>query len=120
PYGWNERWSAVFAEAVPHGDGVVPGRVVRHDGVAVAVALPGGVRTLRLGRPLSPPPTVGDWLVVDGDAPVAVLPRTSLLARRSVRSDAPQPLAANVDVVLVVCGLDRPLRAGRIDRTITL
>ncbi|HEX6421768.1 MAG TPA: ribosome small subunit-dependent GTPase A [Acidimicrobiales bacterium] len=52
--------------------------------------------------------------------PVAVLPRTSLLTRRSARGDTPQRLAANVDAVLVVCGLDRPVRAGRVDRVITL
>ena len=29
-------------------------------------------------------------------------------------------MAANVDLVLVVCGLDRPVRSGRIQRTITI
>jgi ribosome biogenesis GTPase len=44
----------------------------------------------------------------------------SLLERKAVRRDEPQALAANVEVVLVVCGLDRPVRAGRIQRTATL
>ena len=98
----------------------VPGRVVRHDGVALAVALPDGIRSVTLSRRLAPPPTVGDWVVVDLGVPVAVLPRTSLLTRRSARSDTAQQLAANVDGVLVVCGLDRPVKAGRVDRVITL
>jgi ribosome biogenesis GTPase len=34
--------------------------------------------------------------------------------------DAEQVLAANVDVVLLVCGLDRPVKAGRIQRGATL
>jgi ribosome biogenesis GTPase / thiamine phosphate phosphatase len=49
-----------------------------------------------------------------------VLPRASLLERRDVRREAPQPLAANVDVVLVTCGVDRPVKDGRIQRTATL
>jgi ribosome biogenesis GTPase len=53
--------------------------------------------------------------VVDG-MPVAVLPRTSLLRRKAALSDTEQALAANVDTVLLVCGLDRPVKAGRIHR----
>lgn len=125
PYGWNDHWAALLAEAgSPHegasADRAVPGRVIRHDGSAVVVALPDGVRALRLSRRVDPAPTVGDWLVVVDEVPVEVLPRTSLLTRRAAGGDGPQSLAANVDVVLVVCGLDRPVTAGRIDRTVTL
>jgi len=120
-YGWNDRWAALLGEVA--GDADVPpvaGRVVRHDGVAVTLALPDGIRPVSLSRRLDPPPTVGDWVVVEGDVPVSVLPRTSLLTRRSVRTEAPQHLAANVDAVLVVCGLDRRIKPGRLDRVITL
>ena len=122
PFGWNDRWAALLAdESESSGTpGLLPGRVVRHDGVAITVAMPGGIRQVTLSRKLDPHPAVGDWVAVDGDVPVAVLPRTSLLTRRSVRTEAPQHLAANVDVVLVVCGLDRPVRSGRIDRVATL
>jgi ribosome biogenesis GTPase len=122
PYGWTDRWAALFAAATddPPRPGAEPGRVVRHDGAGLLVALPGGPRALALAGLLDPPPTVGDWLVVDGDVPAAVLDRTSLLARRAAGSDTPQPLAANVDLVLAVCGLDRPVKAGRIDRVATL
>ncbi|MBN2621714.1 MAG: ribosome small subunit-dependent GTPase A [Acidimicrobiales bacterium] len=124
-HGWNDRWAALFDLAVasldrPPQRRPVPGRVVRHDGVALTLALPDGIRSLGLSRQLEPAPTVGDWVVVDDDVPVAVLERTSLLVRRSPRSDTPQLLAANVDGVLVVCGLDRPISSGRIDRVITL
>lgn len=130
PYGWNDRWAALLAEvggaAEPRGaagaaaPAPVPGRVVRHDGMAVTLALPDGVRPVTLSRRLDPPPTVGDWVAVEGEVPVAVLERTSLLTRRSAHTDAPQHLAANVDAVLVVCGLDRPVKPGRLDRVITL
>lgn len=119
PFGWSERWEPLLA-AARGSEEIVPGRVVRHDGVALALALPDGVRSVALSRQLDPPPAVGDWVVVRRGVPVAVLPRMSLLTRRSARRDAPQQLAANVDGVLIVCGLDRPLRAGRVDRVATL
>ena len=40
--------------------------------------------------------------------------------RAARRRGRDQQLAANVDGVLIVCGLDRPLRAGRVDRVVTL
>ena len=120
-YGWNDRWAALLADVtLPSGRPPVPGRVVRHDGVGVTLATPDGIRPVMLSRRLDPPPAVGDWIVLDGDVPVAVLERTSLLTRRSVRTEAPQHLAANVDAVLVVCGLDRRVKPGRLDRVITL
>ena len=127
PYGWNDRWAAHLAElaAVTAGDTaagreLVAGRVVRHDGMGLTLVLPGGPAAVMLSRRLDPAPTVGDWVAVDGEVPVAVLPRTSLLIRRSAGTDTPQSLAANVDAVLVVCGLDRPVKPGRLDRVITL
>ena len=88
--------------------------MLRHDGVAVQVRTPTGDRTVKLRRGVDPL-TVGDWLVVDGEQVTALLPRTSLLRRRAAGSDDHQLLAANLDLVLLVCGLDRPL-TGRIQR----
>jgi ribosome biogenesis GTPase len=89
---------------------------VRHDGVGLLLATPDGVVASLFSRRLDPAPTVGDWLATDADDPVAVLPRTSLLRRRSSGSDTEQVLAANIDIVFLVCGTDRPLRPGRIHR----
>jgi ribosome biogenesis GTPase len=116
-FGWNEHWAHLLSE-VP-GD-PVPGRVVRHDGVALVVAGPDGIITAPLAERLDPEPTVGDWVAVVDGRPVAVLERSSLLRRRAAGRDAEQVLAANVDVVLLVCGLDRPVKAGRIRRGATL
>jgi ribosome biogenesis GTPase / thiamine phosphate phosphatase len=110
--GWGDRWAALLAE---HGDDVEPARVLRHDGVAVAVRTATGDRSVPLRRGLEPP-TVGDWLALRGDHPVAVLERSSLLRRRAAGGEGTQLLAANVDLVLLVCGLDRPVRTGRIRR----
>jgi len=113
--GWDAQWAALAA-AHPGGE---PARVLRHDGVALRVCAVGGVRAVPLLTSLAPV-TVGDWLVLDGDRVLALLERRSLLRRRDPGRDREQLLAANVDLVLVVCGLDRPLKAGRIERTATL
>ena len=70
---------------------------------------------------VDPPPVVGDWVVVDDDTDAAASPRPhSLLRRRTADGDGEQALVANLDVVLIVCGLDRPVRLGRIQRSMTL
>jgi ribosome biogenesis GTPase len=62
--------------------------------------------------------TVGDHIRFDGEALVELLPRTSLLSRLGHDGNE-QAIAANVDVVLVVAGLDRPVKPGRILRATT-
>jgi ribosome biogenesis GTPase len=109
--GWGDRWAALLAE---HGDAEA-GRVLRHDGVAVTVRTETGDRVIPLRRGVDPP-TVGDWLALDGDRMVAVLERSSLLRRRASGGEGTQPLAANLDLVLLVCGLDRRVVPGRIQR----
>ena len=117
PFGY----TSTRAEQLP--DGTHPARVVRHDGASLMVITQDGPRSIRATPWLDPQPTVGDWLalrVAEGSPDDAridrVLPRTSLLRRLSADTTGEQALAANVDVVLITCGLDRPLRAGRIQR----
>lgn len=110
--GWGPRWATLLAE---QGGAVEPGRVLRHDGVSVNVLTARGERIVKLRRGADAP-TVGDWLALDGDTLVAVLERSSLLRRRAAGGDDLQVLAANVDLVLLVCGLDRFVRAGRVQR----
>jgi ribosome biogenesis GTPase len=112
PIGWTDRWSALLAE---HGPDAEPGRVLRHDGVAVQVRTPAGDRSVKLRRGVEPV-TVGDWLALDGEHVVGLLERASLLRRRAAGGDDVQLLAANIDLVLLACGLDRPVTAGRVQR----
>lgn len=117
PYGWDQGWARAFDE-VAGGTAASPGRVVRHDGVAVLTATVDGVAQLamRVDEPL----TVGDWVVIGDQAVQALLPRRSLMRRRDPDKGVEQLLAANVDVVVVVCGLDRPVKDGRIQRAALL
>src|SRR6478735_3453504 len=103
PYGWSDRWAALLADH----PGCDPARVVRHDGSGLLLATADGIVAAPLTRRLDPAPTVGDWIACEGDEPVAVLERSSLLTRRAAEGDISQALAANVDLVLLVCGLDR-------------
>lgn len=110
--GWSDRWSALLAE---HGPVAEPGRVLRHDGVAVQVRTPTGDRSVKLRRGVDAV-TVGDWLALDGEQVLGLLERVSLLRRRAAGGEDVQLLAANIDLVLLACGFDRPVTAGRIQR----
>ena len=82
--------------------------VVTCDGPARVAVLPDDV-------------TVGDWLALSPDGTAVLLPRRSLLARGAASGvSRSQPLAANVDVVMVCASLSTPLPVRRIERLLTL
>ena len=118
PYGW----TAARIGQLP--TGTQPARVVRYDGASLLAATTTGLSALRVPPGVDPPPTVGDWLAIsrpseadpDDARLLRVLERTSLLRRMTADGTGSQALAANVDMVLITCGLDRPVRAGRIHR----
>ena len=106
--------------------GLVPALLTRVDRSAYDVLTPAGLsRAPARPAPADPldAPTVGDWLALSpvGCEVVEVLPRTSLLARGTVRGTSKgQPLAANIDVILLCVGLTGPLPFRRIERLLTL
>ncbi len=71
-------------------------------------------------------PVAGDWVAARVVGPEqalveAVLPRRTCLSRRAAgRRDEEQPLAANVDVVFLVCGLDGDFNLRRLERYLAL
>lgn len=80
-------------------------------------------------RPRLPPdqrPAVGDWLLISGEAhrnarAVALLKRRTTLKRAAAGEHyAQQLIAANVDIVFVVAGLDNDFNARRIERYLLL
>ena len=111
--GWDDRWAALFAAADP--GSAEPGRILRHDGASVLVGTSGRTVAARV-RPATGPLAVGDWVLLVGGAVHSSLPRHSLLQRRDPSTGDAQPIAANVDVVGIVCGLDRGVNVGRIER----
>jgi ribosome biogenesis GTPase len=76
-------------------------------------------------------PAVGDWVAVQAVGPDeamieqamihAVLPRRTLFSRRAAGGrEQEQVIAANIDLVLIVCGLDQDFNLRRIERYLTL
>lgn len=132
--GWNARVAALVDEARAGGDTSAEGigRVSRVDQVSCLVATTTGERRATM----HPLPAIGDWVLFDPsvqgpetiddpDQPALVLttilPRWSELARGRGRDGLDrQVLAVNVDLVLVVVGLDRGVRARRLEREVLL
>lgn len=75
-----------------------------------------------------PYPVTGDWVLVRDSVIVRVLPRRNALSRGAAgargKADAAatreQVIAANLDTVFIVCGLDRDFNIRRIERYLTL
>ncbi len=126
PYGWDDRVAALYASTDPDPDPArhAPGRVVRIDYDRCIVTTGNDSPLQATAWPL---PTTGDWVrlyfVDDGPEGIStgappnvdhVLPRWSALARED------QVLAANVDIVMVVASLDRPLNLNRIERELVM
>lgn len=67
-------------------------------------------------------PTVGDWVLLAAEAPVVVerLERRSLIARRMAGGIEAQAIGANIDVLLIVSGLDAEFNRHRLERYLVL
>jgi len=64
---------------------------------------------------------VGDWVLIEGKRIVALLPRRSAIKRGAAGEHYQQQvIAANIDTVLVVCGLDGDFNPRRIERYLLL
>lgn len=133
PLGWNETVSALYGTFAQPGR--YPGRVLRVDRGSSLVATQAGTTRAAMVRGEPPPgaetggPTTGDWVVVrpdpdHGELIEAVLPRRTAISRldpsASEARPAVQVLAANVDRVFVVHGLDRPPHPGRLERSLVV
>jgi ribosome biogenesis GTPase len=134
-WGWDERWESVLrgmaAErpvaggpaAEPAAGSLVPGRVIADSrGLFQVAAAPGIAWSRPTGKlwdriaDTSEVPVTGDWVLVEPDEQAdkwplaAVLPRRSTLSRQAPTDERhaarEQVLAANVDLLLMVFGLD--------------
>jgi len=130
--GWDDARAADFQPFA--GEAVQPGRVavefnqifrVYVDGEVIDAVTAGRLKHRAEGR--ADLPAVGDWVAVrtrpedDRGVIVAVLPRRSAFRRRAVGAvTREQIVAANVDVVFVVMGLDADYSLRRLERYLSM
>jgi ribosome biogenesis GTPase len=97
-----------------------PVRVVRVDRGLVTLDTPSGEARLPLTGKLrlsEVTVAVGDWVLVEGEAVSAILPRsTSLMRKDADRSATSQAIAANVDLVVIAVPLTESVRARKLER----
>ena len=122
-------WGAASVDPTLWTDEAVRGRVIRVDrGECDVVAGRGVVRVLSDSQRAQAQvaPVTGDWVELTEVAGLGtvidrVLPRRSAVSRRDpAERDLEQVLAANVDVVAAVVGLDRPIEAGWLERLLVV
>lgn len=129
---WNQRLGQHSVASEPTA-ALIPARVAREDRTGYVVyAAQGALRatlrgTLRYSTAREHWPAVGDWVAVrsrEGSSVATihfVLPRRTTVRRISAgETGAGQIVAANVDVLLICCGLDSDFNPRRIERYLTL
>ena len=125
--GWDDGWAKAWVSGAP--SGCVPGRVaLEHNHVFRVLTAEGEVLAETAGRVKHRAagrhelPAVGDWVAVRPEATGralirTVLPRRSAFLRRAAgRETEQQVVAANIDTVFVVFGLDKPVNLRAIER----
>ncbi len=125
--GWSSFFSTAFASYAAQD--LIPGRITRqdkhtylvHDGAVQRQASVLG-KVMYAADDASALPAVGDWVAVqpfdDEQAVIhAVLPRFSAFYRKEAgQVTRKQVIAANIDTVFLVSGLDRDFNVRRIER----
>ena len=113
-------WSPRQLEHLPRD--TRPARVTRVDRGLLTVLTEDGERRVRAAAALrdagpEAAPVVGDWVALEGERVVAVLPRRTAFVRTVAgRASAAQVVAANLDLVLVVDALAGASRLRRVER----
>ncbi len=119
--GWSEHFARQSSD--PR---LIPARVVISHRDRFIVWTEAGQQTVspsgRLRHDSTLWPTTGDWVLLrDGAAIECVLERQSAIARRNPGGAfEQQTLAANIDVLFVVAGLDRDFNLRRLERYLIL
>jgi len=129
-YGWDAAWAQAFKPFAA--EGLVPGRVVRQSRDLSGVVCEAGELEAEVSgkfrhhaRGPSDFPAVGDWaaLRLDAGGPALIeslLPRRSAFTRKAAgEAVEAQIVAANVDTVFLVSGLDGDFNLRRIERYVT-
>jgi ribosome biogenesis GTPase len=123
-------WTAELGEAFETyaADGLVAGRVVAEHRAGYLVRDGAGADVLARARGRLYDaaavggllPAVGDWVALQQTTIEAVLPRRTSISRKTAwHGSDEQVLAANVDVVFIVMGLDGDFNVRRLERYLT-
>ena len=121
-------WDDGFAAALEPHDNCIPARVsAQHRGEYDVLTEAGELRAHVAGRLRHEAssgeelPAVGDWVALRETTIHAVLPRRSAFLRKVAWSQTEaQVLAANLDTIFVVTGLDADFNVRRLERYLTL
>lgn len=126
--GWDETFSSAFARYSE--SGLTAGRVLlQHDHIYAVATEAGEIRAQLSGRlrhetaSTDQLPAVGDWVALrlssgGGTALIqAVLPRRSKFSRNGAgRATREQVVAANIDTVFLLVGMDNDFSPRRVER----
>ena len=123
-WGWDDRWAERAAQEGVDSSAVA--RVVGQDRASWSLQTASGPERARIpsSSRINLPPVVGDWVLAepgpmesDPWSLLAVLPRRTLISRGAAGTGGgEQALAANVDRVWIVHGLDMPVNSRRLER----
>jgi ribosome biogenesis GTPase len=128
PPAWDDGWEEAWAASGGRSAGLVPCRVVRIDKGGITVATTPGDDRLVVAAKGARRAVVGDVAALDPDAGriEELLPRRTVFERRSpgvsrddLRLEA-RPVAANMDLVLVLQPLDAGVNLPRLARELVL
>jgi ribosome biogenesis GTPase len=131
-YGWDARWADAFRPFAA--EGLSPARVaIEYNHLLRLYTAAGDVRAQHSGKLLHTASgrhalaAVGDWVAMrprtdEGTATIeAILPRRSHFSRKAAGElTEQQVVAANIDVVFIVMGLDRDYNPRRLERYLVL
>jgi ribosome biogenesis GTPase len=126
--GWNSHFESCFAAHLNHGHH--PGRIAGQERTRYTVCTEFGATAAEVSgrlrfeaRAPADFPVVGDWVALSAATALepaviqAVLPRKTAFSRNAAgRVAEAQVLAANVDTVFIVAGLDHEFNPRRIER----
>ncbi len=135
--GWDGEWAAAAKLLDPDGT-TVPARITAEHRISYqATTASGSVWCEATGKAFHVAadkrdlPHVGDWVLLERSGEAAagagnavireILPRRNLLVRRAAgEASVPQPMAANIDLGLVLTSANSELSAPRLDRYLEL
>ncbi|HXA86610.1 MAG TPA: ribosome small subunit-dependent GTPase A [Candidatus Dormibacteraeota bacterium] len=125
--GWNNFWAHNFTDYAKNG--LAPARVLARFRYSYSVWTASGEADAEVAGALlhraeaSELPAVGDWVAVRQDTPEGlwiitdVLPRKTKFSRKvSGPAAEEQVIAANIDLLAIVCGLDHDYNLRRLER----